>query len=327
MTATTATQFIGKFFVIKLNGQPVVGKMTGWNESIDTPTLELLEGPRAGQIVSRKVRSDAFDTAEAAKASINRTDVVQSSARVETVSDRGEEVVCTAQVRTFSINTRFRFLEHMVDMVATGPSYAMMITGDGGLGKSTTVMNQLFANGLKEGVDYTVIKGFSTAKALFRQMYEFRDRLIVLDDCDSVLVQAVNLIKSAIDDKPVRVVSWLTERSSEDLPNQFEFTGKLIFITNTPADKIDGAIRSRCLFVDVSMTLDEKLERIKTIMHKPTVKPEVSADQKEEVLAFLTEHKQAVRHLTMRTFAQLCDIRVRQAAVWTSLGYYQITNN
>ena len=49
------------------------------------------------------------------------------------------------------------------------------------------------------------------------------------------------------------------------LPNKIPFKGKMIFISNMPSEKIDQAIMSRSLFVDVKLTNQDKLARLQEL--------------------------------------------------------------
>jgi len=50
------------------------------------------------------------------------------------------------------------------------------------------------------------------------------------------------------------------------LPSKFYFTGSMIFISNMPASKIEDAIMSRSIFVDVHLAEQDVLKRIQTIL-------------------------------------------------------------
>ena len=147
----------------------------------------------------------------------------------------------------FTINTRFSFVEKVVKMVGTGVQASAVITGEGGLGKSFTVLKTLKAMGLVDINDitpgqvvspkkvFTQIKGFSTAKNMFRTLYENNGSTIIFDDCDSILKDAIaiNILKAALDSYDKRVITWGAEmRGDDDLPRSFEFTGKIVFISN-----------------------------------------------------------------------------------------------
>ena len=57
----------------------------------------------------------------------------------------------------FDINTRFGFVEKLVNMVASGVQPSAVITGEGGLGKTYTVTKTLEANGFKDISDLAEI--------------------------------------------------------------------------------------------------------------------------------------------------------------------------
>ena len=135
----------------------------------------------------------------------------------------------------FTINQRFGFLEKFTNMVLDGETVSAIVTGEGGLGKSHTIMGALEKRGWIEGTHYVVVKGYATPKALYGTLWEHRDKTIIFDDCDSVLKDAVslNLLKGALDSYDKRTISWLQKGFIDDnLPNSFEFQGNIIFISN-----------------------------------------------------------------------------------------------
>ena len=116
----------------------------------------------------------------------------------------------------FNINERFGFVEKLVTMVANSVQPSAVITGAGGLGKTYTVTKTLESAGYKDISDladfqvgsvintrkcFTMVKGFSTAKGLYRTLFENNKSIIVFDDCDAVLKDpvALNLLKGALD--------------------------------------------------------------------------------------------------------------------------------
>ena len=111
----------------------------------------------------------------------------------------------------FTINQRFGFLEKFTNMVLDGETVSAIVTGEGGLGKSHTIMGALEKRGWQEGTQYVVVKGYATPKALYGTLWEHRDKTIIFDDCDSVLKDAVslNLLKGALDSYDKRTISWL----------------------------------------------------------------------------------------------------------------------
>ncbi|MCK9369263.1 AAA family ATPase [Candidatus Dojkabacteria bacterium] len=227
----------------------------------------------------------------------------------------------------FSINERFGFLEKAVTMVADGVQPSVVISGAGGLGKTYTVRKALEKSGLEDftmntqeedDIDrrdtFIFIKGFSTPKALYRSLWANNDSVIVFDDCDSVLENgtALNILKAALDSYDKRIISWgaeLRTKGEDDLPQRFEFTGQIIFITNHDADEIDQAIRSRSLMIDVSMTLEETVERMSEIIKSRAFLPEYSKQVKEDAIAFIDLFKDKAKELSLRSLITVCKMR------------------
>lgn len=312
---------IGQTVSVKISGEIVTGKYVGFDDAYGLPRVEIKAGGKS-RIVLRKIQG-AVNSDDALSLLTNgRRSLVLS----DDVRDTMEDVArfSAAPARVFDINSRFSFLCKMVRMVAVGPSNSCLIVGKGGLGKSYNVKKTLDACGAK---NYTIIKGFCTPKSLYRKLYEHADEdgLIVFDDCDSILSNrdAVNLLKAAVDTDAVRKVYWLTERMDEELPNDFEFRGKLIFISNLQKEDVDQTIVSRCLTIDVGMTTDEKIQRLNMIL--PEVRPELSLETKREVLNFIDALKDRCHDLNMRTFLKCCDIRQMEPEDWKDIAEYSIT--
>lgn len=252
--------------------------------------------------------------------------------------------VVTIQKPHFTIAERFEFLEMHTFMVIDGVIPSMVVTGSAGLGKTHTVLDCYNQRGLQNALsfltekdgevnddiadmgDYMYIKGFSTAKGLYRTLYQNRNRSVVFDDCDKVLEDkvAINILKGALDSSEQRFISWNAELPEDsDVPRYFEFKGGVIFISNKTQDALDGAIKSRCARVDVTMTTDEKLERMQQVLHK--VMPELSMSLKQEALQFLHEKKDVATDLNMRTLIYVCKMVNGGNPNWRRAAEYGIT--
>lgn len=286
----------------------------------------------------------------------------------------------------FDINTRFEFLESLVKMIVQKNIPSLLITGEGGLGKTFTVkkvitefglddvanhaeeqrrqaseyetalvaydeavkqytkiMKKPNPNGLgeiKEPVkpstpdlrnkgDFIFVKGYSTAKALYRILYENRDKICIFDDCDSIQkdANAVNLIKAAADSYDERWVSWYSENPFSDLPRSFKFEGQIIFISNLSYHHVDQAIRSRSMCVDLSMTVDQKIERMAKIVEGNEFMPNLPIEHKRDALDFLKDKRFVVRDLTLRSLISVAKIRNGGSDNWKQLAEYIIRTN
>ena len=220
----------------------------------------------------------------------------------------------------FSINERFGFIDELVGMVRDGATPSMMVTGQGGLGKSYTVLQNV--KDLQENKDFVVIKGFSTAKALFRLLQMENGKLFIFDDCDSVLKDPAsqNLLKAALDSFGKRRITWNAE-SNDDLERSFDFTGKVIFISNMPFNKIPQALVSRSYTIDLSMTQADKIERMKEILPQ-LVEGEVTMKEKQDAMDFVEENAENIADLNFRTLIKVAKIRKGAKGDWRKMAEY-----
>jgi Cdc6-like AAA superfamily ATPase len=245
----------------------------------------------------------------------------------------------------FGINERFGFVEKLVNMVSSGVQPSAVITGQGGLGKTYTVMKTLQSAGIQDynevirklaigsRIDmsklYVTIKGYSTPKGLFRTLFENNRAVIVFDDCDSILKDpvALNLLKGALDSYGKRIISWNAESfgKDDDLPRSFEFKGKVIFISNMDQNNIDQAIRSRSMMIDLSMTDDQKIDRMEFIAKSDEFLPEYTAEEKADALGLIREIKDEVKEISLRTLISVTKIRSANKD-WKDLATYVLCN-
>jgi hypothetical protein len=251
------------------------------------------------------------------------------------------EQVVAAKNEKYDINTRFAFVEKLVTMVATGVQPSAVITGEGGLGKTYTVTKTLKAHGLQDISDladfqvgtvlnarkcFVFVKGYSTAKGLYRTLFENQKGTIVFDDCDAVLKDpvALMLLKGALDSYGKRVISWNADMKDDDLPRSFEFSGRVIFISNMAQDKIDQAIRSRSMMIDLSMTLNQKIDRMEHIAMSDEFLPEYDKSVKTDALALIREIKDECKEISLRTLISVAKIRASNKD-WKDLAAYMLT--
>jgi hypothetical protein len=206
----------------------------------------------------------------------------------------------------------------VVNAVALGNVNGLMLSGKAGTGKTHTVTATLE----KAGCQYTMISGSTSTPGIVETLYDNNNGVIVFDDCDSVFdeQESRNILKAALDTKKVRTISYMKKNpkfydpekifSPEQLeevetagriPNRFEFTGRIIFISNLKKEKLDpdGAIRSRSLIIDVSpddMTIMERMKRMLKFMEPMNM----SIEEKEEVFEYIKDSK----NVSMRTFVK-----------------------
>jgi hypothetical protein len=247
----------------------------------------------------------------------------------------------TEKQNRYGINERFSFVEKLVTMVASSIQPSAVITGEGGLGKTYTVTKTLEAHGYKDISDladfqvgtiintrkcFTMVKGFSTAKGLYRTLFENNKSIIVFDDCDAVLKDpvALNLLKGALDSYGKRVISWNADMRDDDLPRSFNFEGRVIFISNMDQDRIDQAIRSRSMMIDLSMSLDQKIDRMEYIAKSDEFMPESSLEHKMDALQLIRDIKSEAKEISLRTLISVTKIRAANED-WKEMATYILT--
>lgn len=216
---------------------------------------------------------------------------------------------------------------------------SLFISGRAGVGKTYYVEKAISDNGLIENVDYVYIKGSISPINMYKKLYQFRDKLLVFDDADSVFREedGRNILKAALDSKKKRTVSymklspalydaiyamdnpdWEIQQLEKGLvPNQFDFEGSVIFISNLPKEKADpdGAIRSRSILIDVNPSDMTLLERIRRLL--PHLEPkELSMDEKMEIFEFIKESK----NISLRTFEKAAMFKVAGLANWKRMA-------
>ena len=225
----------------------------------------------------------------------------------------------------FNINQRFTFLDDLTQMVVSGITPSLIVTGEGGLGKTHSVTQTIKANDVDEDC-YIFFKGYSTARGLYNTLFDNNGKLIIFDDCDSVLEDkvAINILKSALDSYERRTISWMAKMNkSDEYPQHFDFTGRIIFISNKAKSSIDGAILSRSLTVDLTMNSDEKIERMTTIL--PNILPQYDNDVKLEALSFLNQNKETA-NLNMRTLIMVIKMRYSNPDNWMDMATYMLNS-
>lgn len=225
---------------------------------------------------------------------------------------------------TPDINQRFEILRNLTTMVLNDITPSLIITGEGGLGKTHTVM-QTIQDLQMFNYEWTVFKGYSTARGLYNTLYDNNGKVIIFDDCDSVLEDkvAINILKSALDSYEKRTITWMAKMNPNDsYPQQFDFRGRIIFISNKSKDKIDGAILSRSLTVDLTMTAEEKIQRMTKIIDK--ILPDYDMDNKLDALNFLSQNKEA--NINLRTLIMVTKMVKANPQNWEQMASYMINS-
>ena len=230
------------------------------------------------------------------------------------------------------IRERFEILTDMTKAATTGDIRAMIVSGPPGVGKSFGVEQEIEKATLFDTISgkklrAEVVKGSATPIGLYQTLYKYSDSncVIVFDDCDSILLDdvALNLLKGALDSGKKRKISWLAESSTlrrEGIPDQFEFKGSVIFITNLKFDQMKSqklrdhldALQSRCHYLDLTLdTMRDKILRIQQIAKDGVLFQDYDfdAETEQELISFMDVNKNKLREMSLRMALKIADLR------------------
>ena len=237
---------------------------------------------------------------------------------------------------------RFAILEDMTKATKRGDVRAMIVSGPPGVGKSfgvETVLekyNTLTTLG-NMPPKYEVVKGAMSPIGLYCKLYNFssRDNVLVFDDCDSILLDdlSLNILKAALDSKKVRKICWNTDSHMlrrEAVPDQFEFAGSVIFITNIKFDNVKSkklrdhleALESRCHYIDLTIdTLREKLLRIDQIVKDGMLNAyQFDTATHDAIVAYIKQHARQLREVSLRTVLKVADLAKAFPDTWQDMA-------
>ena len=222
-------------------------------------------------------------------------------------------------------------LVNFIKQVVDGPFPAVIICGPPGTSKTYIVRRTFYFMNLKPGKEYKIEKGATIGLIdIFALLYRMKNGILVLDDFDTPLqnVDTVNFLKSITDSYTRRVLSMprvtkisKDERGPEelDIPQKFEYKGKLIIVTNMERNQLDKALLSRCPSVEVKFSTQQILISLEK-MYK-FVRPSVEMTIKKEVLDYMVKLYAKDKHieLNFRSYQNCVDARIVNPVDWKSL--------
>jgi hypothetical protein len=244
-----------------------------------------------------------------------------------------------SQIRE-KLSERFAAMDKMADATLSGINKALIISGPAGLGKSYGVM-KLADKYEKEGNQVTTIKGFVRPTGLYKKLYENRypHCVLIFDDADAIFMDdiAMNLLKGACDMTRRRTISWLAETKMEDedgerVPTQFDFEGRIIFITNMDFDSFIArgtrlgphfeAMISRSIYLDLAMhTRRDYMMRIQMVVEEGMLDQlGMNATDAKELLKFIDMNCERLRELSLRMVIKLANIMKMDRKDWQRLA-------
>jgi hypothetical protein len=332
-------QLVGEFARLALDKKAVDAAL---QESILVESKDGLLTPEEIKIISRKLDSGESAMAISKSLGVSYGQILKVKKGVKVKEDRSP----TEQENEMTLADKVLWMEETMDdvyeitrRVAAGAFNSLFISGRAGTGKTYSVERAMHDEGLDEGEDWIKVSGAVSTIMMYKNLYTYRDKTLVFDDADAVFSNedGRNILKAALDTKKIRKISYMKKlgmlydpvdyRDNPEgefnalesglIPNQFEFAGRVIFISNLPKDKADpdGAIRSRSILIDVNPDDATLMERMRLLL--PHLEPkELPLADKEEIYEFM---KQA-RDISMRTFVKAAGFKLAGLPNWKRMA-------
>ena len=270
-------------------------------------------------------------------------DTVELNPLAPTLSAKTANLAESEEEAMTRIRERFEILTEMSKACIGGDIRAMIVSGPPGVGKSFGVEQEiekatLFDKIAGKRLRAEVVKGSATPIGLYQTLYKYSDEncVLVFDDCDSILVDdvALNLLMGALDSGKKRKISWLAESSTlrrEGIPDQFDFKGSVIFITNLKFDKMKSqklrdhldALQSRCHYLDLTLdTMRDKILRIKQIAKDGVLFKDYDfePETQDAIFEFMEKNQNRLREMSLRMALKIADLRKLSEGNWKRLA-------
>jgi hypothetical protein len=195
--------------------------------------------------------------------------------------------------------------------------HALILKSPPGLGKTHQTQAILKELGMKEGVDYKIVSGYTTAMKFYETAYRYRNCPIIFDDTFNVFedgkIEAM-LLAMLWNPSGKRNVTYDSSTSSldETVPNNFDFNGKVILLTNFVPKRL-RALLSRCYFYEYDYQYPEKLEIMYGVARKASIPL--------EVVEFIKENTTPdTPNMDLRLLLKLADLKTVMPSNWKEMG-------
>lgn len=211
----------------------------------------------------------------------------------------------------------------------------VVCSGTAGVGKSKTVLDRLEAEHKKANINLVTVEGSTTPINLYMKLYEARHEcsVLVIDDSDRILKtrDGLELLKHATETSR-RVVQYNTQSTilkNKNIPNEFEFNGKVIVLSNIDfAKEMDTnrtlgehykAVMSRGVYVDLvfksKMDVIAYIEYVLKTTHMLQMQG-LTVNEEKEIMQFMRDHVDDLITVTLRTPSMIASIFLTNTTNW-----------
>jgi archaellum component FlaC len=219
------------------------------------------------------------------------------------------------------------------------PIKSMTVTGASGIGKSFNVIKRLKESHDSGLCNYHYLNGKCTTLGLYQEFYKARHlgSILLMDDVDVFDNEdKLNLLKAALETDDERIITYMSSSQvlrDNGIPTQFDFKGKVVFITNKDLVKISesksalaphvGALMTRGTFVDLQIHDNESIMiHIENVMRTTNIVKSlnISQDISDQILDFMMEHSDNLRMPSLRMPIQIAGYYMEHPTKWKRLA-------
>lgn len=206
-------------------------------------------------------------------------------------------------------------LSSFIKMCLKSNTCGGLLFGKAGHGKTTALFKAIAEYGI--GKDkYVYTSNYFTARGFFDFLFENRDKIILLDDCETILENKVcaNFLRTALwENNNERKINYNTANQKRT----FLFTGKIIMIVNL-LPKTIAPLKDRVPSLEYNLTKEEIL----SIAEKEIIPKEykgLTFGNRFEVYKHIKNVVAPKQEISLRTFIRAFDCYSFSKTDWKSL--------
>lgn len=249
------------------------------------------------------------------------------------------EVVESVDEMKERIKKRFNVMGLMTNGLVHGNIRSLIISGAAGIGKTYSLDKALQHAHDTNAIDYKSVNGKISGIGLYCRLWESREAnsVLLIDDVDVFSdMDILNLLKAALDSGEKRKVCWSTASSfleDKGIPNEFEFEGTVVFITNVDIDReLERgsklaphlqALVSRSVYLDLGVhTNEEIMVRVQDVVMTTSMLQNRGLRNSEviEVLEFMKDNVNRLRNVSLRTALYIGDFVATDRKNWREIA-------
>lgn len=207
--------------------------------------------------------------------------------------------------------SKIRQLRAYVAAVCIGRQTGLIVTGEGAIGKSFHVLEEL----RQHGALFRHHQGRVTARGLYDQLSLYPDHVHLIEDAEALFDDRnfTGLMRSALHSQseernPLRVLTWIIANGrNASAPDPVQFRGGIIIVGNVRMSNASGdfrALETRCPCMEIEANDTEILAMMMRICETGYNNGELSPSECLEVAEFIRrkateiDMKLNLRHLT-----------------------------